>query len=339
MTVSAYLRRLVGRWRLIGAITAVITLAAVITTLTTDTVYVSTAKLYVASAGDDSDLEAVIADGVQVKGRALSYAAVAASEDMARVVAEDVGLDESLGKTAARVHTEVPFATVLINLGVEGSTPEEARAVGTSIVEHYNEVLAELETADLGGLAVEVAVVEEPSLPTDPTSPRTLLNLLAGLLAGLLVGVGAAVLRDLTIDNVRDAADLRGLGLMPLAVVPAGASVSDPGFGRIAVGLEAALSGLAGRTIVIAPCTTRDDDPAIAVGLAALLADDDVVLQPCPATREIATARAVARQHDGAVLVATAGRTSRTDVREAALELTDVGARVLGVVLRDERRG
>jgi receptor protein-tyrosine kinase len=339
MTVSAYLRRLVGRWRLIGAIAAAITLAAVVITLTTDTVYVSTAKLYVASAGDDSDLEAVIADGVQVKGRALSYAAVAASEDMARVVAEDVGLDESLSKTAERVHTEVPFATVLINLGVEGSTPEEARAVATSIVEHYNEVLAELETADVGGLAVEVAIVEEPSLPTDPRSPRALLNLLAGLLAGLLVGVGAAVLRDLTDDNVRDAADLRGLGLMPLAVVPAGASASDPGFGRIAVGIEAALSGLAGRKFVIAPCTRGDADPAIGAGLTAALADDDVMVIQCEPTRETGTARAIARNNDGAVLVATAGRTSRTDLREAALELTDVGARVLGVVLRDERRG
>ncbi len=338
MTVSAYLRRLAGRWRLIGAIAAVITLAAVVITLTTDTTYVSTAKLYVASAGDDSDLEAVIADGVQVKGRALSYAAVAASEDMARVVSEDVGLDESLTETAQRVHTEVPFATVLINLGTEGSTPEEARAVATSIVEHYNEVLAGLEIADIGGLAVQVSVVEEPSLPTDPTSPRTLLNLLAGLFAGLLVGVGAAVLRDLTDDNVRDAADVRGLGLTPLALLPAGAPASDDGFGRLAICLEAALSGLPGRRFVVAPVTSGDADPAIGAGLTAMLADDDVTVIQCEPTREKGTARAHARKCDGAVLIATVGRTSRTDLREAALELTDVGARVLGVVLRDERR-
>lgn len=337
MSVSAYLHRIARRWRLIGAITAAITLAALVFTVTTQVTYVSEAQLYVASAGDDSDLEAIVADGVQVKGRALSYAAVASSEDMARAVSEDLGLDESLRKTASRVHTEVPFATVLINLEADGDTAEEARDLAEAIIANYNDVLTELETADDGELAVEVAVLKEPSLPESPRSPRPILNLLAGLVAGLLVGVGVAVLRDLLDDSVSEPADLRGLGLTPLAVVPAGAPVDAAGFGRARVGLDAALDGLSGRTVVVTACAGSDVDPAVVAGLQAAMAGDDVTLVEAGPTTEQAEARAAARRGDGAVIVATAGHTSRAELREAVLEMRDVGARVLGVVLRDER--
>jgi capsular polysaccharide biosynthesis protein len=338
MSVRAYLRRILRRWRLIGTIAVLAVLAALAITLNAETTYVSLAKLYVASAGDDSDLEAVVADGVQVKGRALSYAAVASSEDMARVVSEDLGLDEPLTTTAGRIHTEVPFATVVINLAAEGATPEEAREVATSVVTNYNDVLAELETADEGGLAVEVTVLAEPTLPADPTSPRPVLNLLVGLLAGLMLGIAAAVLRDLVDDSVGGPDDVRGLGLVPLGVLPAGAPASDAGFERARVSLDAALDGLAGRTVVVAPCTSKDTDPAVVAGLEAVVASDGTTLVTTGPTRELADARSAARRADGAVIVATAGRTSRSDLREAALELQEVGARVLGVILRDERK-
>lgn len=339
MSVSAYVRRILARWRTIAVVTAVLMLGALVLTLTADPVYSSRAQLYVASAGDESDLEAIIADGVQVKGRALSYAAVAETEAMALAVIDDLDLDDSPDSIAHRINAEVPFATVLINLTVSGDSPEEAQAVAGAVVDSYNDVLADVEAADADFLQVQVATLEEPSFPVTPTSPRPLLNLTAALVAGLMLGVALAVLRDLTDDSVRDANDLRGLGLMPLAVVPTAASPTDPGFARAAVGLDAVLSGLAGRTIVLAPCTTRDIDPSVGVGLTAAVVHGDVTLLECGPTRELADARSAARQADGAVLIATAGSTSRTDLREATLELTDVGARVLGVVLRDERRG
>ncbi|QIK75212.1 YveK family protein [Nocardioides piscis] len=339
MSVSVYLHRLWRRWRLIGAVTAALLLVALVITLTTPVTYVSEATLYVASAGDEADLEAIVADGVQVKGRALSYAAVASSEAMARVVSDELGLDEPLDETSSRVHTEVPFATVLINLEAEGETAQEAQDVAQTVVDNYNDVLAELETADEGELAVEVAMVAEPSLPESPKSPRTLLNLLAGLVAGLLLGVGAAVLRDLANDSVSGPTDLRRLGLAPLAVVPTGATVGDEGFARARVGLDAQLDGLAGRTVVVTPCSSKDVDPSVTAGLQAAMAGDGITLVDAGPTREVAEARAAARRGDGAVIVATAGRTSRAELREAVLEMQDVGARVLGVVLRDERLG
>lgn len=324
MSIHTYLRRLARRWRLVlAAVVAALTVATVLTA-TTDTRYVSKAQLYVASAGDDSDLEAIVADGVQVKGRALSYAAVASSELMAQTVKDDIGLETSLAEIEDRIETEVPFATVLINLDAAGESPEAARELARSIIANYNDVLAQLETADTEGLAVEVATVREPSLPDGPARPRVLLNLLAGLAAGLLLGIALAVLRDLLDDSLQDASDVRALGLVPLGADAATA----------AVGTVAALGDLGGQRVVVAPAVEDDTDSATLSDVSAALAERGATVVECPASRSHPDARDSARDAAGVVLLATAGRTDRGDLREAALEIEDVGGRVIGVLLR-----
>ncbi|UUZ57629.1 YveK family protein [Nocardioides sp. B-3] len=213
MSVNAYVLRILARWRLIAVSTVVLGLGALAITLAADPVYTSHAQLYVASAGDDSDSEAIVADGVRVKGRALSYAAVANTEAMATVVIDDLELDESPEDVADRINAVVPFATVLINLSATGDSPEQARDLAEAVVRNYNDVPAGIETADVGGLRVEVSTLKEATLPEEATSPRPLLNILAGLVAGLLLGVALAVLRDLFDQRVRTPDDIRGPGL------------------------------------------------------------------------------------------------------------------------------
>lgn len=350
MSVNAYVRRILARWRLITLVTAALTLVALVITLTADTVYTSHAQLYVASAGDDSDLEAIIADGVQVKGRALSYAAVADSEQMALRVRDELGLDESAEDISARIDTTVPFATVFIDLAATGDSPEQARDLAAAVVDNYNDVLADIETADVGGLQVKVSTLREATLPERATSPRPLLNLLAGLVAGLLLGVALAVLRDLLDQRVRTADDIRGLGLVPL-----GALTPDGGIEAVRDAVLAATAASAHRAVVVTPLHDGLDDVAATLTQAFAAADYRAqVVTPDPGPdgeQKVATLREqhdvlvvgaphgmlLAAATDGAVLVVEPGRVDRDDIAETARKFADAGARVLGVLLVEPR--
>jgi non-specific protein-tyrosine kinase len=215
MTISQYVRRILARWRLMALVTVAVLVAAVAVTVTTPVTYTSSSQLYVASLSDQPDMESVQAAGLHAQGRMLSYAAVAGSEEMAALIDADLGaaaLDD------AEIRTEVPYATVLINLTVTAPTAERARDIARSLADNYNDLLTDVEGARATQLKVGVSTVNEPSLPTSPSSPRSTLNLLAGLLAGLLLALAVAAVRDLLDGTVR--ADDDALGAPVLGRLP-----------------------------------------------------------------------------------------------------------------------
>lgn len=215
MTISQYLRRILARWRVVALVTAAVLAAALAVTVTMPVTYTSSSQLYVASLSDQPDMESVQAAGLHAQGRMLSYAAVADSQEMAALITADLGRDVL---DDAEIRTEVPFATVLINLTVTAPTADLARDVARSVADNYNDLLTDVEGARATQLKVAVSVVNQPSLPTSPSSPRTTLNLLAGLLAGLLLGLAVAAVRDLLDGTVR--ADDTDLGAPVLGVLP-----------------------------------------------------------------------------------------------------------------------
>lgn len=215
MTISQYVRRILTRWRLMAVVTLAVLAAAVAVTVTTPTTYTSTSQLYVASLSDQPDMESVQTAGLHAQGRMLSYAAVAGSQEMAALITEDLGpgaLDD------ATIRTEVPFGTVLINISVIAPTAERARDIAQAVADNYNDLLTDVEGARATELKVGVSTVNQPSLPTSPSSPKVVLNLLAGLLAGLLLAVAVAALRDVLDTSVR--ADDDDLGAPVLGRLP-----------------------------------------------------------------------------------------------------------------------
>lgn len=66
-----------------------------------------------------------------------------------------------------------------------------------------------------------VRVVDDPSLPVSPSSPRVGLNLLFGAVGGLFLGLGLAMLRDQVDPGMRGRAEVeRETGLNVLTMVP-----------------------------------------------------------------------------------------------------------------------
>jgi capsular polysaccharide biosynthesis protein len=226
MSTSHYVRRILSRWRIIAAVTAVLLAAAAVLTWTTPTTYTSTSQLYVANLSEQGDMASVQAAGVYAQGRMLSYAAVAGSQAMADRLSDDLG-SEALEDTEIR--TEVPYATVLINLTVTAPTAEGAHDVAQAVADNYNDLLTEVEGVQETGLRVGVSTVNPPTTPDSPSSPKVTLNLLAGLLAGLLLGVAVAAVRDLLDDRVREDEDLGApvLGRLPALAGEAALALGD----------------------------------------------------------------------------------------------------------------
>jgi capsular exopolysaccharide synthesis family protein len=80
-----------------------------------------------------------------------------------------------------------------------------------------------------GGAGVNnVAIVDAADIPTEPSSPRLIINLLIATIGGLMLGVGAALALEQLDESIGDPAELeRRLGLPLLGSVPV-ADGNDP---------------------------------------------------------------------------------------------------------------
>lgn len=91
----------------------------------------------------------------------------------------------------------------------------------------YNQATARLATAATGeriellSRGQRVTVVEQPSVPTEPTKPNRMKLAAAGVGAGLLAGAALIALLEMLNTTARRPVDLiNGLGITPLATVP-----------------------------------------------------------------------------------------------------------------------
>jgi polysaccharide biosynthesis transport protein len=78
--------------------------------------------------------------------------------------------------------------------------------------------------------------------------------------------------------------------------------------------------------------------PALAATISALRSIADIVVIDCPPAMRLADASLLAEQSDGAVLLASVGRTSRTLLTQASEELRQNGVTILGAVANRSRR-
>jgi len=119
------------------------------------------------------------------------------------------------------------------------SLAEQDRSVEYNILRHEvdsNRSLYDLllqrqrEVATSAGVQPNnISVLDEAVAPSSPSSPKPLLNLLAGLFLGFIVGVGLALLREILDDRVRTIEEVeRKLALTSLGQIPLVRSSNKP---------------------------------------------------------------------------------------------------------------
>lgn len=186
-------------------------LAGLALSLTATPVYTSSTQLFLATT-DSSSSQAVFQGGQFSQQRVSSYAQLLQGQNLASRVVDNLDLSVSPASVAGQISVDPVPDTVLLNVSVNDPDPRRAQQIAAAIGAEFPGLVADLEPTPAGGQSpIEVAVVQEPSLPTTPSSPNTQRNVALGLFCGLVVGSAAAIGRvalDRTVKEAHVAAHL-----------------------------------------------------------------------------------------------------------------------------------
>lgn len=206
MDLRAYLTALRKGWYLIVG-GAVLGLAAgYLLTALTPKVYQGTVTFYVSTPlSQESNVQA---SGTYAQQRVNSYVELIASEEVAKRVREQAGVDLEPTDIQKKIHATAELNTVLVTATVDDTDRARCQDLATALSTVFPTYADELDNQKSSsdttrGPVVLVQVVSGPTLESTPISPRPLFNLALGLAAGLALGLALALLRQLLDTRVR----------------------------------------------------------------------------------------------------------------------------------------
>lgn len=142
-----------------------------------------------------------------------------------RPILEQVISDEALRTDPISLSHQITVTpetnTTILDVAVRDTDPDRARRTANTLVgdfiAHVKEIQKSEATAPTASSADNLVVESPAVLPTEPVSPRPLLNIALAILAGLAIGIGLAFLFDYLDQSVRsDEILLERVGLAPL---------------------------------------------------------------------------------------------------------------------------
>lgn len=222
MELQDYLQVVRKRWRVIVAVVLVCVGLAAAATLVADKVYESRTQFFVSTTGS-GDSGALLQGSTFTQQRVKSYAQLLTTPRILAPVAASVG--ESVEDLSERITATTPPDTVLIEVAIRDTDPARARSIGEAIAAEFPSAVTELESPPgQDTSAVKVTVVQPPTGPSEPVSPRVLLNLALGLILGTILGLGAALIREILDKTLKSPEDVKGVTEVPIL----GTIVHDP---------------------------------------------------------------------------------------------------------------
>jgi capsular exopolysaccharide synthesis family protein len=273
-------------WIILGS--ALLAVAgALVVTLEMTPQYTAAVRLFV-SSGEDQKPSAVYQGSTYIEQRAKSYAVLLQSRRITTAVIRDLGLRIRADELQSRVHTEVVPDTVMLKATVTDPSPARAQRIANAMGRELSALVSDLESPTDGNPApVKVTLVDSAEVPTAPSSPRPVLNVLAALGAGLLLGFGFTVTReqlDRTVKSSERLGELTGAptlgvighdpkaGKRPLVVHVESNSPRSEAFRQLRTSLQFIDIGQDTKRIVVTSCKPREGKSTTVCNLAITLA-------------------------------------------------------------------
>lgn len=162
--------------------------------------YQSTSTLFVATQTGTTTAEAYQNDMFSQQ-RAVSYAALATSEQVSARAVNELKSSISPDDLRAKISAVVRDKTVMLDVSVSDSSPEVAQSYADAVSNQLVAVISQLETSRRGGTPSATAViVDNADYPTKPVGLKLWMRLLLGAAGGLMVGVLVALVAG-TLDK------------------------------------------------------------------------------------------------------------------------------------------
>lgn len=206
MELRDYVAILRKRWILIVALAlSVLAVTAVVTIATTPAYTARTSLFFV--VGGESTTE--LAQGSTFAQRQVeSYAEVATAPYVLEPVIEELNLDTSVGALSQQIQVTVPPETVIIEIAVEDTAPQQAADIANAVGSQLATAVSELSPDAASGDSVSATTISAATASDSPSSPNVPRNLALGLVLGLLGGIGSALLLEVLNTKVRTESDI-----------------------------------------------------------------------------------------------------------------------------------
>lgn len=152
------------------------------------------------------------------------YAIVIKSDSVMTPVLDTVNVDLTSQQLADKVSVSSVNNTSVIRIAVTDTDPNMALKYVEEIVDVAPEVIVDKVEAG------SVSVISEASLPADPISPNTMMNVLIATVLGAMAIIGFVLLRYFLDRSVKSEEELeRILGLPVISVIPSLESLRGKG--------------------------------------------------------------------------------------------------------------
>lgn len=116
---------------------------------------------------------------------------------------------------ANMISVSTPTDTRIMTVSVESANPKQAKEIADAVREAVGVQIKEIMSVD------SVNTVEEGNLPTSPSSPNTMKNMMLGGILGFVIAAGIITLIYLLDDTIKTPEDVENyLGLNVLTSVP-----------------------------------------------------------------------------------------------------------------------
>ena len=182
------------KW-LVGSVLVVCVAIAAAVALLLPRTYTSTAIFYVASPQTTTSSSDSYQGAQLSTERVKSYAELLTGPRVAADASGLLGGRPSAEQIQNSVSADSVAETVVLNLGVTESTPQDAQLVGTAVATSFTRLVNSIESTGqpVNRPIVSTELIYPPTLPAYPAGPGTTMLLAAGVLAGLVLGLGAAL--------------------------------------------------------------------------------------------------------------------------------------------------
>ena len=175
--------------------------------------YTSTVRLFVSTPANSLDLSSLSVGSSFAQQRVKSYADIINSPLTLNPVIEKLGLRVTAHELAGSISANAPMDTVLIDVIVKTPDPILSANLANAVGAQFAITASQLEFGD-STTGIKVTVVGDAQPSSRPSSPRYLLNTLAGMVLGALVGFVISVLRVYFSGVVKNSEHLGGNTLL-----------------------------------------------------------------------------------------------------------------------------
>jgi succinoglycan biosynthesis transport protein ExoP len=200
MSFAEYTAALRRQWRLVGAVTGICVLVALIWSQLATPTYRATSTVFFSVAVGESSGD--LARGERyTRAQVRSFAAIATMPVVLDEVRAELDLPVTTEQLRQRVTARTPVGTVVVHISVQWPGPRGASVIADAVASRLAARVRELSPSLVGPTPegsdpVRAVAVSRAALPTAPASPRPRLDVAVAVVVGLLLGACLAWQRE-----------------------------------------------------------------------------------------------------------------------------------------------